>query len=312
MLHLSSLEQAKLDTNSFVTIGVFDGVHLGHQNLIQQLVEQARNSNRKSVVITFFPHPDKVLSEAGKRYYLTTPQKRADLILQLGVDIIITLPFDSAFRRLPAADFVAQLVTHLRVKELWVGADFALGYQREGDVRFLKTQGQHHGFAVTAVELITAHHNQLLIRSSSLRNLVRSGDITEAKALLGRSYSLAGDVVSGEQRGRTIGFPTANLAVWPEQIVPANGVYATWAILDKRPFMAATNIGRRPTFAGETVTVEAHLLDFHNDIYGENLELRFERRLRAEQKFDGPAELITQIQADITMTRQFLSASPPG
>ncbi len=310
MKHLRSLEDAKLDSDSLVTIGVFDGVHLGHQSLIRRLSARARQSGRKSVVVTFFPHPDKVLEAAGESYYLTTPEKRADLMLQLGVDLVITLQFDAEFRLLPAADFVELLVRYLRIKELWVGADFALGFQREGDVRYLKAQGEKHDFEVRAIELITAHNSDRLISSSKVRDHVRRGEMNDAKLMLGRAYSLAGPVVMGDQRGRSIGIPTANVKLWSEQIVPANGVYTTWAVLGEEAFMAATNIGTRPTFAGDAVTVEAHLLDFKRDIYCADLELRFERRLRAELKFKDLDELVAQIRADITESRRYLSANP--
>lgn len=312
MVHLRSLKEAKPDSDSLVSIGVFDGVHLGHQNLIGRLVQKANQSGRVAVVVTFFPHPDKVINETSGRYYLTTPEKRAELLLQLGVDMVVTLAFDARFRRLPAADFVDQLVTNLRIKELWVGADFALGFRREGDVRFLKAQGARRGFEVEAIELITSVNSDRLIRSSKVRELVRRGAMLDAKSMLGRPYSLSGKVVEGDQRGRTIGIPTANIAVWPEQILPAKGVYATWAILGGDPIMAAANIGYRPTFSGDAVTVEAHLLDFNRDIYGENLELRFEKRLRAERKFAGLDDLVAQIRSDISASRQYLSANPPA
>ncbi len=312
MVHLRSLEEAKPDSDSLVSIGVFDGVHLGHQNLIGRLVQKANESGRASVVVTFFPHPDKVINEASGRYYLTTPERRAELILQLGVDMVVTLAFDADFRQLPAADFVDQLVANLRIKELWVGADFALGFQREGDVRFLKAQGARRGFKVEAIELIASVNSDRLIRSSKVRDLVRRGSMQGAKSMLGRPYSLAGKVVEGDQRGRAIGIPTANIAAWPEQILPANGVYATWAIIGGDAIMAAANIGHRPTFSGDAVTVEAHLLDFNRDIYGENLELRFEKRLRAERKFDGLDDLVAQIKSDISASRQYLSNNPPA
>ncbi|MCY3782109.1 MAG: bifunctional riboflavin kinase/FAD synthetase [Chloroflexi bacterium] len=311
MVHLRSLKQVKLDANSIVTIGVFDGVHLGHQSLIGRLVEQAKMSGCKSIVVTFHPHPDKVLNDASERYYLTTPDQRAQLILELGIDLVITLPFDAEFRRLPAADFVSQLLRRLHVKELWVGTDFALGFQREGDVSFLKAQGKKHGFEVIAVELLTDHKGDSLIRSSKVRDSVRRGDMRGATSMLGRPYVLTGKVVKGDQRGRTIGIPTANIAVWPEQIVPANGVYAAWAALSGETFMAATNIGYRPTFAGDAITIEAHLLEFNRDIYGADLELSFVQRLRPERKFDSRDDLIEQIQADVADTRQVLDPSPP-
>lgn len=306
MRHLRNLKDANLASDTLVTIGVFDGVHVGHQQLIQRLVESARSTRRQATVLTFYPHPDKVLDKVKTRYYLTTPEKRAQLLLDLGVDLVITHPFDDETRHLPAAAFIALLVDHLRVKEIWVGADFALGFQREGDVRFLRAQGDKHGFKVRAMELITSQASQQLIRSTTVRDHVRKGNMTAAAALLGRAYALEGVVVAGERRGRTIGAPTANLEVWPEQLIPGNGVYATWARLGGETFPAATNIGLRPTFAGDAVTVEAHLLDFDRDIYGARLELIFEKRLRPEQKFSGLDELVKQIQADIAAVRSSL------
>ena len=306
MKHLRDLKHANLYSDSLVTIGVFDGVHLGHQQLIQRLVDSARGSGRQAIVLTFYPHPDKVLDKVKTRYYLTTPEKRAELLLNLGVDLVITHPFDDETRYLPAADFIELLVRYLRIKELWVGADFALGFQREGDVRFLQAQGKKRGFHVRAIELITTHASRQLIRSSTVRDHVRTGNMKAAAAMLGRAYSLEGVVVAGERRGRTIGVPTANLDVWPEQLIPANGVYATWARLGGETFQAATNIGLRPTFAGDAVTVEAHLLDFEQDIYGKRLELAFKKRLRREQKFSGLEALVMQIQADIAAVRSSL------
>ena len=312
MKHLRNLKVANLDSDSLVTIGVFDGVHLGHQQLIQRLVASARASRRKAIVLTFYPHPDKVLDKAKTRYYLTTPEKRAELLLNLGVDLVITHPFDDETRHLPAADFIELLVSHLRIREIWVGADFALGFQREGDVRFLRTQGQKRGFSVRAMELITAQASQQFIRSTAVRDHIREGKMMAAAAMLGRAYALEGFVVAGERRGRTIGVPTANLKVWPEQLIPGNGVYATWARLGGETFPAATNIGLRPTFAGDAVTIEAHLLEFDRDIYGERLELSFEKRLRPEQKFSGKDALLKQIQADIAAVRSSLQPDQPS
>lgn len=306
MSHLRNLKEANLAADSLVTIGVFDGVHLGHQQLIQQLVSSARASGRKAIVLTFYPHPDKVLEKVKTRYYLMTPEKRAELLLKLGVDLVITHPFDDETRHLSAASFIDLLIERLRIKELWVGADFALGFQRQGNVRYLRAQGAIRGFKVTAVELITAHSSEQLIRSSTIRDQVRNGNMRAASAMLGRAYAMGGTVVAGEQRGRTIGAPTANLEVWSEQIIPANGVYATWARIGDETFAAATNIGSRPTFAGDAVTIEAHLLDFDRDIYGKSMELAFEKRLRPEQKFSSLDDLVAQIQIDIAETRRSL------
>lgn len=308
MRHLRNFENAAFESDSLVTIGVFDGVHLGHQSLVRNLVEHARAARQKAIAVTFFPHPDKILDNTSERYYLTTPEKRAELLLTQGVDSVITLQFDETIRQQSASAFVDKMVHYLRIKELWVGADFALGFQREGDVRFLRAQGALHGFVVNAVDLITADGKVNLISSSRIRECLRCGDVVKARDMLGRSYAMEGRVVAGEGRGRTIGVPTANLSVWDEQLVPANGVYATWAILGADRYMAATNIGQRPTFAGDKVTIEAHLLDFSGDIYGETVELRFEKRLRAEQRFQGLAELVAQIDKDIAAARRLLSA----
>ncbi|MCY4466421.1 MAG: bifunctional riboflavin kinase/FAD synthetase [Chloroflexi bacterium] len=305
MRHLRNLADARLETESVVTIGVFDGVHRGHQALASELVQRARQSGRNAVVVTFFPHPDKVLDLTEEHYYLTQPDERAKLLLDLGVDLVITHPFDEATRRLRAVDFVTLLLRHLQLRELRVGAEFALGFQREGDIAFLRAQGHDRGFQVATVAPVTAHGER--IRSSDLRDLVRAGDVQSAAALLGRNYSLSGEVVMGEQRGRRIGFPTANLAVWREQIVPARGVYAAWAQVAGQRHMAATNIGLRPTFGGESLSVEAHLLDFSGELYGARMTLAFVERLRREQKFASLDELTAQIGADVEAVRARLS-----
>lgn len=306
MTHLRNLSEAKLDADSILTIGVFDGVHLGHQQLIQRLVRRAGAANRRSVALTFYPHPDTVLEPVAKRYYLTTPERRAELLLRLGVDTVITHPFTDETRKQRAATFIDELVDHLRIRELWVGEDFALGFEREGNINYLRAQGEKRGFRVSAIKLVTAETGGQLISSSRIRDLVREGNMQAAKAMLGRAFALEGEVVRGEQRGRTIGAPTANLKVWREQIIPAHGVYAAWARLGSKSLRAAANIGMRPTFAGDRLTIEAHLLDFKREIYGERIELRFEKRLRAERKFSGLEELREQIQADIEATRRSL------
>ncbi len=307
MKHLRNFEDAHPETGSLVTIGVFDGLHLGHQRLIKTLVESANAVKRQAIAVTFFPHPDKVLDASSERYYLTSPEQRAELLIAQGVDTVITLPFDEHIRQLSAAAFVDKLLHNLRMKELHVGADFALGFQREGDLRFLRAQGAKQGFTVQAMDLISAQGRGSEISSSRIRQFLRQGEVAKAREMLGRSYSLSGAVVEGEKRGRAIGFPTANLSVWDEQLIPANGVYATLANLGEETCMAAANIGQRPTFAGDNITIEAHLLDFSGDIYGETVELRFEERLRPERQFNGLAELAAQLEQDVAATRRLLT-----
>ena len=312
MKHVRNLKDAKLDAPSVVTIGVFDGLHIGHQTLIKQLVDKAHASSQLAAVITFFPHPDKLLRNVDHRYYLMTPEQRAKLMLELGVDCVITHPFNDQIRQMKAADFVEQLVKHLKMKEIWVGSDFALGYQREGNVEFLTAQGQERGFRVTVIELMMTDAGSEVIRSSQVRDHVRRGSMAKVKTWLGRAYALAGKVVHGQKRGATIGFPTANIEAWPEQMIPAHGVYAGWARLGDQTFKAVTNIGLRPTFAGDSLSIETHLLDFDRDIYDQQLEVTFEARLRPEKKFDSLEELVAQIQLDVDAARDYLGdcASP--
>jgi riboflavin kinase/FMN adenylyltransferase len=305
MNHLSKLGDVHLQQPSLVTIGVFDGVHRGHQHLIRHLVSEARARGHAAVALTFFPHPDVMLRGLTGRYYLTTPEQRAALLGELGIDYVITLPFDQHIRQIRAADFVDQMIAHLRLESLWVGSDFALGYQREGNVAFLREQGAKKGFSIEVIDLIMEEN--AAISSSTIRAALQAGDVAEAREMLGRSYSVSGEVVKGEQRGRTIGFPTANINVWDGQVIPANGVYSGWATLGDERHMAVTNVGFRPTFNGQTVTVESHLLDFDRDIYGETLTFTFETRLRSEMRFSGIEALVAQIGADVEAGRAYLT-----
>lgn len=307
MKHLTDLASVQLSQPSVVTIGVFDGVHEGHQSLIRRVVDEARLTNRLAVAITFFPHPDVVLRKLTGRYYLTTPEQRAEYLGELGIDYVITLPFNDEFRQIRAAAFVDMLRENLKLSLLWVGADFALGYQREGNVDFLKAQGVEKGFSVRVIDLLPAEQDGI-ISSTTIREALLAGDVEKARGLLGRSYALTGEVVHGDHRGRELGFPTANVHVWDEQVIPANGIYATWTYLDGERHMAATSVGVRPHFDGEDVRVEAYLLDFDRDIYGKQLTVRFEKYLRPEMKFDGLEGLIAQINADVQTTREYLSA----
>jgi riboflavin kinase/FMN adenylyltransferase len=307
MPHFSDLASIRLERPSIVTIGVFDGVHRGHQLLIRSLVDAARARDSLAVVITFFPHPDVFLKALTGRFYLTTPEDRAQLLMQMGVDYVYTLPFDDALRRIRAADFVERLLEHLHMEALWVGSDFALGYKREGDVAYLQRIGAERGFSLHVVDLLPDQGRA--ISSTAIREALAIGQVEEARELLGRPYHVSGEVVHGLARGRIIGFPTANIAVWDELIIPANGVYAGWASLDgePEPYMAVTNVGVRPTFDGHGVTVEVHLLDFDRDIYGRTLTFTFEKRLRFEQRFSDVDALIAQIRADAAAARDFLT-----
>jgi riboflavin kinase/FMN adenylyltransferase len=225
---------------------------------------------------------------------------------ELGVEIVVTHPFDETVRHIRAADFVDKLLEHLNLCALWVGPDFALGYRREGDVAFLRAQGAQKGFSLEVVDLVTNDSSGQVVNSSAIRAALETGNVEAASRWLGRPYRLQGEVVHGDARGKTIGFPTANIDVWEEQYLPKKGVYAGWARLGDETFMAVANIGNRPTFGGKVVTVEAHLLDFDRDIYGQTLAFDVVAFLRPEMKFNNVDELVAQIHHDVIAGRDLL------
>lgn len=306
MRHIYSLDQAILSQPSVVTIGVFDGVHRGHQSLIGQLVEQARVSQQVPTVLTFYPYPELLLRGYRPHSYLTLPDAKARLLGALGVELVITHPFDDSVRHIRAEAFVESLLGQLKMASLWVGADFAMGFQREGNVDFLRVEAERRGFELRVVDLMDAGGER--VSSTRIREALQVGDVAEAARLLGRPYRVAGEVTQGAGRGRTIGIPTANLAVPEDQAIPARGVYACRAVIGQMSIPAATNIGLRPTFDGSgALTIEAHLLDFTGDLYGQSIELDFVAHLRAEQKFSGPQELIAQVKQDVAQAHAILS-----
>ncbi|MBP8949848.1 MAG: riboflavin biosynthesis protein RibF [Candidatus Promineofilum sp.] len=297
--HLSEVDHKR---PTYVTIGSFDGVHLGHQTLLRAMVARARQDGARAAALTFFPHPRRVMQTLPPRFYLTTLDDRVHLLAEQGIDLIITHPFDDEVRQIRAADFVDQMLAALDMRQLW-GGHIALGYKREGDVPFLRQQGVAKGFTVeTMTDLVD--WDGAPVSSRRVRDALAAGDIATVNGCLGRLHSVRGLVVKGDQRGRTIGFPTANLALWDELLLPGFGVYATYATIHGRRYAAATNVGVRPTVNGSGVTIEAHLLDFDEDIYGEEVRLEFVRRIRPEMKFDGLDALKGQILADVGEVRR--------
>ncbi len=305
MQQYQSLEQLP-SPDSWLTIGSFDGVHRGHQEIIGKLVSGAHADGARSVVLTFFPHPSEVLRGQNGPFYLTTPEERASLLGKLGVDVVITLPFTHELANIPAADFVAELKRKLLLKRLLVGYNFTLGRNREGDVPTLQRLGDLYDYSLEVFQPITLDGE--IISSSLIRSRLASGDVRGAAELLDRLYCVAGTVVPGDARGRQIGIPTANLAIWPKWILPANGVYAAWANVEGEGHAAVVNIGQRPTFENAPVPIrlEAHLLDFDRDLYGQEIGIEFVERLRDEQRFPSIDALIAQIHKDIGTARGIL------
>lgn len=292
---------------TFVAVGSFDGVHLGHQAVLEKMMAAAQQTGARTAVLTFFPHPKRVIQQITEPYYLGTLEQRVALLASLGLDLIITHPFNNQVRQTRAAVFVDDLCRYLDMRQLW-GGNFALGYKREGDIPFLRRLGEEKGYTVEQVEAMVLWQDER-VSSSRIRRSLLEGDMAEVNGCLGRPYCVSGEVVHGRQMGRTIGFPTANVDFWPEQLLPTNGVYATYAWLGEERHPAATNVGVRPTVNGHAVTVEAHLLDFDADIYGRTLRLEFINRIRPEMKFTGLDALKTQITADVAQVRTLLGSN---
>jgi riboflavin kinase/FMN adenylyltransferase len=307
MKHVQTIEELSLK-NAHLTIGVFDGVHCGHRMIIEKLAQGARETNDPAVVLTFDPHPASVLT--GKEIkYLTTPDERADQLARLGVDHVITQRFTRDLSNLSAHEFMSQLKKHLGLKQLLIGYDFALGKGREGDSVRLRQIGEEMGYTVEVME--TIKDRDRIISSTAIRALIAAGEVAEASKLLGDHYAISGEVIHGAGRGRKINFPTANIDYPREKAMPSNGIYACWAYLGSEKFMAATNIGFNPTFTPElqVASLEAYLLDFDRDIYGEVLRLEFVARLRDELKFTSVEALIKKIGEDVGETRKMLAKS---
>ncbi len=306
MRHVHSLEEVSPGISSFVTVGVFDGVHRGHQGLIGSMVEAAHAAGRAAAVVTFFPHPAQVLRGRQPSFYLNRPEEKAELIGALGVDWVVTHPFSLEISLISADEFVERLIRFLEMVEIWAGRDFALGHNRMGTVDYLRARGSERGFQVRVVE--PELHDGAIISSSAVRAALREGRVDAAAVYLGRPYRVSGKVVEGAHRGQTIGVPTANLAIWEDQAYPALGVYACWAYVGGRRRPAAVNIGVRPTFEQTGLpTIEAHLIDFSGDLYGQDLALDFVAYLRPEMKFNGVEALVAQIWADVGRARLILA-----
>jgi riboflavin kinase/FMN adenylyltransferase len=288
-----------------VAVGNFDGVHRGHQALVAEALLCAREQRGTAVVLTFDPHPSRVLDPSRAPATLMTLGQKALALAALGVDRIAALPFTPTLAAAAPRQFARQVLDQaLGVHTVIVGTNFRFGRDRAGDVVTLTSLGEEMGFGVRRVPPVL--HGGQPISSSRIREALGRGDVVEAAALLGRPYAIEGSIRAGEGRGRTIGIPTANMHSINE-IVPLDGVYACWFQTGERRHPAVTNIGRRPTFGAGSRTIESHLLDFQGDLYGQIARLEFVERLRAEQRFPGPEALASQIRADITLARERLA-----
>ena len=289
-----------------ITIGVFDGVHRGHQAVLSDVGEHAEDlGGMEQVALTFDVHPLTVVSPSRAPKMLTTVTQRIEILETLGMSQVGVLPFAEIRSSSPEGFISKVLVGAFNARLVAVGTDFRYGAERAGDIPGLRRAGLGYGFEVDAVEML--EEDTGTISSTTIRSMLADGDVVGAAELLGRNYELRSEVVRGDQRGRTIGFPTANLVFDDQTALPANGVYAVRTEVDGLARDGVCNVGVRPTFGGDQVVVEAHLFDFDADIYGSELKVWFVHRLRDEQKFDGLDQLVTQIEADVTTAQRMLT-----
>ena len=294
--------------NACATIGNFDGVHFGHQRLFDVVKQRAYHSHGTSIAVTFNPHPLQVLRPGGIKLISTCEQK-IELIAMSGIDVLIIIPFNREFAATPAVQFVDEiLLQRVGVKQLFVGYDYAFGKGRTGDISFLRRQGEEKGFSVTVID--PYYEEGVLVSSTKVRELVAAGKMAETKKLLGRNYQIRGEVQRGKQRGgKEIGFPTANLHVDEEDLIPKYGVYVCQVIYEGKCYGGVINIGFNPTFSENKLIAETHIFDFNQDIYGKPIKVNLLRFLRDEKKFSSIQDLASQIALDVIQAKEVLGGT---
>lgn len=288
----------------WLTIGNFDGVHRGHRKVLDRLTRRARRDGVEAAVLTFDPHPTCILKPDRCPLSLTTVDEKASVLADLGVDHLIVAPFTRKLSLLTASEFMDRLRATVQLTGMVIGYDFALGHQRRGNREFIENYGYRHDFAVNVI--FAASRQGKIISSSACRTLLLEGNVAQAARLLGRHYSISSYVEGGTKTGSRIGFPTANLAITPNKLVPQKGVYAVWVDLKDGIFAGAMNVGYRPTFGDNRLTVEVFIFDFDRDIYQEEVRVRFVQRIRDEKKFESPEALVKQISKDVARARKIL------
>ncbi|QLA16605.1 bifunctional riboflavin kinase/FAD synthetase [Desulfolutivibrio sulfoxidireducens] len=293
-------------TATCLTIGNFDGVHMGHARLLRRVRERAAATGMLSLAVTFDPHPRRVLLDKNAPPLLTMTEQKLELLDQSGVQVAVLLPFTRALAALEPAEFVREkLVAGLHMREMIIGYDYAFGKGRKGNFELLSALGRSCGFVVERLEPVII--DGAVVSSTRIRDMIQAGEVWDARALLGRFYQVRGTVGRGRDRGgRLLGFPTANLAP-TDELVPKPGVYAVWVEIDARIYAGVTNIGCNPTFGGGALSVEVHILDFSGDLYGRPIRVHFVQRLRSERKFSGVEELAARIREDIRIGRSILA-----
>ncbi len=294
-------------SNPVLTLGTFDGVHLGHQAIFKKVVTRAREIGGTSIAFTFEPHPLKVIAPERSPRLLNTFHGKMKLLAAAGLEVVICANFTRTFADQNPEDFAREVLHEkIGVREVYVGYDYAFGKGREGSIESLKRMGNAYGFAVSVIEAVQV--DGLIVSSSVIRDLVAAGKVAEAARMLGRYYAIDGEVVHGAQRGQKLGFPTANLNT-ANELVPGHGVYAVRAVVEGRPLNGVASIGIRPTFDSGPLSVEVYLFDFRGDLYGKQMEVSFIKLLRGEEKFSDAESLMRQIRRDVETAKQVLARS---
>ncbi|WP_027179125.1 bifunctional riboflavin kinase/FAD synthetase [Maridesulfovibrio bastinii] len=289
-----------------VTIGNFDGVHMGHQKLISRTCEKADENNLASVVLTFDPHPLRVLVNSKTPPFITLTEQKLELIAQYNPSCILMLPFDREMAALSPEEFIYKyLVQHLSIKELVVGYDYALGKGRAGNYEVISELGRKYGYGVERLDPVII--NDAVVSSTRIRDMVEAGNVWDVRPILGRFFQVRGEVIHGMNRGgNLLGFPTANIRL-DDELFPQKGVYAIRVEVDGKVYPGVANIGTNPTFGNDSISVEAHILNFSKNIYGETIRVHFIQRIRSEKKFSGLDELKARINRDIELAKAILA-----
>jgi riboflavin kinase/FMN adenylyltransferase len=305
---VNSIKSFNANKPTIVTIGTFDGVHLGHKKILEQIISSAHSQNAESLVLTFFPHPRTVLQADTEMRQLNTLEEKKALLENLGIDHLVVHPFDTSFSRLTAEEFVKQvLVDAFKIKKIIIGYDHRFGRNRTANIDDLIGFGTKFGFEV---EQISAEEiNEVSISSTKIRNALTEGNIELANNFLGYNYPLTGTVTKGKQLGRTIGYPTANIKIEEDyKLIPQNGVYIVKSFIEGKLLFGMMNIGTRPTVDGTTQTIEIHFFDFNKDIYETQITISIIKRMRSEQKFKSVDALKSQLNIDKTMAQTYIEA----
>ena len=294
------------DKDRYIALGVFDGVHLGHQKLINLTVSKAKSNNGASIIVTFDPHPDTVVIPENNVFLLTTLEEKIDIIKDLNVDILVIIRFTRTISRMSPKEFIRNiLVNNLKVKELFVGFNYKFGFQRKGNINCLKDYGKIYNFTPNILEPEIV--NNTIISSTRIKEYIKTGDIEKAKILLGHHIMLNGKVIRGKNRGKKLlNFATANVEVPLEKILPANGVYFVEIFIDNDKYYGLMNIGIKPTFRETERTVEIHIIDFNRDIYNQEISVNVLKKIRDEILFDNPQMLREQIEKDILIAYEMI------